>query len=314
MRQSFILDCLSNNILVSGVCNIVVDYEREFQGLKVCTLEGYNHFGGALALPHDEFLFASGNGLKKWTQQTNAVTRLAEPQQRVIACAFVDNKIAFVTAEMDRSIVVFHCVTNEHLVTLASHSGIVITLIVLMNGTLVAGSTDGSVRGWNVTTGEMLFVHANVMCGWILAPLPNGGFAARSRSAHCVEVRNEVGALEWNTADVPLDRASEIVGFDDKLAAILANYSVAVWNLVTQALVVRFDFKHTINSIAFLSTGWLVVAERALNHYDTESQIDVFNSNFVLEKTFTAATAWTLRALGKNRLAVCGSEVVQVYE
>ena len=183
LRASYVHACLP----IQGVCDIVLAYSAELEGVCVQTLRGHDAAVTCLAVLSDGNLASGshdgtvrvwdvGKGLCMLTlleNNKNAVHDLAAIPDNCLAAALGINVYVFDLSKF-----------GLHVRTLAGHESRLTALATLTDGTLASASYDNTVRLWDAAAGRCVHTlrgHKSVVLS--LVALPDNKLA--SGSADC---------------------------------------------------------------------------------------------------------------------------------
>jgi WD40 repeat protein len=136
------------------------------------TLRGHGEAVNAVAMSADGKVLASGSDdqtVKIWNLETNAVARtLTGHSGAVSSVAFSPDNQFVVSGSWDKTIKIWNAKTGELLLTLTGHSALVNAVAIAptppipplgkggLGGILASGSKDGSIKLWNLATGQAI--------------------------------------------------------------------------------------------------------------------------------------------------------------
>ncbi len=163
---------LASAYFTTGNSNGTISVWTFPSGQLKTTLQGHAEAVNALAASADGKVLASGSDdqtVKIWNLETGAVVRTLSGHSNAVSSVAVSPDGQFVASgSWDKTIKIWNAKTGELLQTLTGHSGLVNAVAIAstppipplgkggLGGVLASGSKDGSIRLWNLATGQAI--------------------------------------------------------------------------------------------------------------------------------------------------------------
>ena len=163
---------LASTYFTTGNSNGTIPVWNFPSGQLKTTLQGHTEAVNALAASADGKVLASGSDdktVKIWNLETGAVVRALSGHSNAVSSVAVSPDGQFVASgSWDKTIKIWNPKTGELLRTLTGHSGLVNAVAIAptppipplgkggLGGVLASGSKDGSIRLWNLATGQAI--------------------------------------------------------------------------------------------------------------------------------------------------------------
>lgn len=198
---------LASAYFTTGNSNGTISVWNFPSGQLKTTLQGHTEAVNALAASADGKVLASGSDdqtVKIWNLETGAVVRTLSGHSGAVSTVAVSPDGQFVASgSWDKTIKIWNAKTGELLRTLTGHSGLVNAVAIAptppipplgkggLGGVLASGSKDGSIRLWNLATGqEIRTIGGKNLAVLSLAFTPDGKSLAAGNSNGTVGLWN----------------------------------------------------------------------------------------------------------------------------
>ena len=238
------------------------------------------------------------------TSTGNQIRRMEGNRAKVSDVCFVKSSRTLITTGFDSQLHIWHLPTGQSIGRLAGHHDNVTSLAAFANGTIVSGSSDGTMKVWNIPVNPMdAGVNLDIELDGPVNSMPTNQYALvplKGTTACLMDL--DSGRPIWRIPGTGTIMAWALSP-DRTLIFIARNGVLEVWSVADQSMVRRFE-EHAVVALALSKDAkYLAVGRR-------DQTIDVFNtSNWQVSHVSTAVNGILSLAFASHsdRLAVGGS-------
>ena len=303
-ERALMTACLMSGLLpIKAICDLISDFSAGLDGTCKYSLCSHLSCVNALIALHDGRLASACNDtVMTWKDGECLHMMFGSPPGEVTCLAALPpDKLASASG------------ANVHIwgstfcpQTLACHDGMVNALAVLDDGTLASGSSDMTVRIWNVSDGSLVHTLAGHHGAVIsLAALSKNKLASSSMDKTVKIWQN--GECVMTLVGHRLGVTKLVTLLNGNLVSSSDDHTLRVWDVESGECLTVARHTHFVRSLAVMHDGTLISG----SHDGTVCAWDGTNSGVIFSQPFPISA---LAVLPTGELAVASNKTVGVFE